>query len=476
MLGSTIAKTKTEIPGLDEMTFGGLPAGRATLVIGRSGTWKTILCLQLACHVARTDAVLYFTLEEGTEDLRTVGRDLEFEVDASLDGGRLRIVELMPPAEHASLAGNVEIDGMMSNIIKAAERAQAKMVVIDSITAMFSAYGLGALARRALYSLASSFARLGITLVVTAESRDDYAQAQSLAAEDYVCDLVVFLRNVVDGKRRRHSIEVQKYRRSPHLKGEFPLALTDQGLVVFPLDVEEEDNDVGALDADALAPTERFPSGVPGLDALTGGGWLRDSTTLVRGPTGSGKTVLAGIYAITGALRGEHVFYFGFEETREALLRNWATLGLDVKPAIASGALKVISRFPESTSIEDLIIELRRVLADHEPSLIVIDSISSIEHSTSPELFRQFIVGLTSSLRQHGRSALLTQAVPEETVYTDGPFVSTMTDAIVVLGYRTQPASLERTVRVLKMRGSAHELGEHVLEIREGGVEITRRL
>ena len=147
---------------------------------------------------------------------------------------------------------------------------------------------------------------------------------------------------------------------------------------------------------------------------MTHGGWLRNSIVIVRGPTGSGKTMLAGLYARAGASRGERVVYYGFEETRPILLRNFREIGMPMEAFIESGNLKVICRYPEATSLEDLLVDLRLGLEELKPSLIVLDSISSIEHSSSEKGFRQFMIGVASILREHGRSALITQTTAGE--------------------------------------------------------------
>src|SRR5688500_12846004 len=132
--------------------------------------------------------------------------------------------------------------------------------------------------------------------------------------------MVVIMRLTMDGERRRRSVEINKYRRSAHYKGEYPCTITTKGLAMFPLD---------AVDRPETEPIERYSSGVAGLDEMTHGGFLRDSIMLVRGPTGSGKTMLAGVYARAGAVRGERVVYYGFEEPRPTLLRNFQQIGLE---------------------------------------------------------------------------------------------------------------------------------------------------
>jgi circadian clock protein KaiC len=143
------------------------------------------------------------------------------------------------------------------------------------------------------------------------------------------------------------SIEVNKYRRSAHFKGEYPCTITTRGLVIFPQNPQERPD---------LARVERFSSGVTGLDEMTRGGWLRNSVIIVRGPTGSGKTMLAGLYARAGALRGDRVVYYGFEEPRPTLIRNFELIGMPINGLISSGNLRMQGRYPESTSLEDLLV------------------------------------------------------------------------------------------------------------------------
>jgi circadian clock protein KaiC len=208
---------------------------------------------------------------------------------------------------------------------------------------------------------------------------------------------------------------------------------------------------------------------------MTQGGFLRNSIMLVRGPTGSGKTTLAGVYARAGALRGERVVYYGFEEPRPTLLRNFDAVGLGIADLVRAGQFKLVCRYPEATSLEDLLVDLRLGLEEFQPSLIVMDSISSIEHASSEKGFRQFMIGVASILRGHGRSALLTQTVLAGTATEHtAPYLSTIADAILTLDYSPSAYELNRTMRVVKMRGSAHATHPYHLEIGPGGLMVER--
>lgn len=468
---TNIDKIASGVPGLDELLAGGLPRGRATLIKGRSGTGKTIMTLQVANAMARGgERTVFVSVEERPEDLLSLGQQLGFGTRELAADRRLTIVDMVPDfGLDLAIAGDFDLSGLALQILKAADEADARIIALDSISALLAPLRSGAPRRHLLANLVSQILATGRTLILTsgAGDPDDYGSAGS-EIEDYVCDAVVVMRNVVDGKRRRRSVEVHKYRRSGHLKGEYPCAVTREGLSVFPLDASDD-----TQDADAELVTERFKSGVSGLDAMTRGGWLRDAITLVRGPTGSGKTILSGMYACAGAARGERVFYYGFEETAAVLLRNYDLLEIPFRAYVDSGDIKLVARFPEATSPEDMIIELRTVLEEHSPSLIVLDSISAIEHVTSYESFRQFVVGITSALRQHGRSALLTQSVADEqSVDLHAPYLSTLADAILLLGYDLGDEDMHRYIRVLKMRGSAHSLRPHRLSIGPGGLHV----
>lgn len=467
-MSATIEKLATGVPGLDTLTRGGLPTGRHTLIVGRSGTGKTVLGLQIATHLARQGrSVIIFGVEESVPDLVTTADALGLGAAEQMQSGRLTMADLMQPMDGPTyVSGEYDLRGLMQRISHAVKAAAAEVVVLDSITALFSPRPPQHLLRSHFLQLLQTLRALNVTTVLLAEGAILPNELTTLNVEDYLCDLVLILRNNIDGDRRRRSLEVHKYRRSAHYKGEYPCTITTRGLSIFPLDAPDR-TDVESM--------ERYSSGLAGLDAMTYGGWLRNAIMLVRGPTGSGKTMLAGLYARAGALRGERVVYYGFEEPRPTLLRNFRQIGLSMEELIEAGVLRVECRYPESTSLEDLLIHLRVGLEEFTPSLVVFDSISSIEHSSSEKAFRQFMIGLASLLREHGRSALLTQTVaPGESSEHSAPYLSTVADAILAMDYAPQGFELNRTLRVIKMRGSGHETHPYELVIESGGLRVNR--
>ncbi|HEY0135966.1 MAG TPA: ATPase domain-containing protein, partial [Nannocystis sp.] len=367
---SEMEKITTKIPGFEVLTRGGIPRGRTTLVTGRSGTGKSIFALQVACNLAAAgEPTIYVAVEERPGDLQTTADSLGLGASALVEAKALQFLDLRRPSSGPTLVtGEYDISGLYEILFARAAVIGAKLIVLDSITALFRPRPDMNTIRTLVFQLVNAIEDHGLTLILTAEAPHDYSRATTLGVEDYVCDLVVVLRNVIDGKRRRRSVEVQKYRRSAHYKGEYPFTITERGLTIFPMDaVREVEVEAG----------ERYSSGLAGLDAMSSGGWLRDSIVLVRGPTGSGKTTLAGMYARAGAERGEKVVYYGFEETRSMLLRNFEQIGMSMQGFLADH-LHLVCRYPEAMSPEDLLIEMRSDLDRHQPSLIVLDSISSL--------------------------------------------------------------------------------------------------
>jgi circadian clock protein KaiC len=464
-----IRKLETGVPGLDILTHGGIPEGRSTLVVGRAGTGKTILGLQVLAHLARKGVPgLLLAVEEAPDDLIVSGDSLGLDLSGLIREGRLQVSDATQPMDGpVMVSGDYDISGLIHRIQAVVKRSGARVLVLDSATALFSPRPPDNVLRNLFFQLIFALRKMDLTAMILAEAPADYGERlTTLGVEDYVCDAVIILRNTPDGQRRRRSIEVNKYRRSPHYKGEYPATITAKGLAIFPLDAE---------DLPVTANVERYSSGFSGLDEMLGGGLVRDSINIVRGPTGSGKTMLAGLYARAGAHRGERVVYYGFEEPRPILLRNFAQIGMPMEEYERSGNLQVICRYPEAMSLEDLLVGFRMHLEEFEPSLIVLDSISSIEHASSEKGFRQFMIGVAALLRKHGRSALLTQTVTAgESGEHTAPYLSTIADAILSLDYSTQEYELLRSIRVIKLRGGTHDSHPYRLSIGQGGLSVEK--
>lgn len=334
----SVRKLETGVPGLDTLTHGGIPEGRSTLITGRSGTGKTVAALQMAVHAAtQGPAVAILAVEEEPDDLRDTGDALGMPLSDLIKSGKIVIEDLTRPQDGPTLvSGEYDMYALIHRLEGLIKQHGVRFVVLDSATALFTPRPPGDLLRTHFFQMVHAFRRLGLTAVIIAEADRDYGQLTTMGVEDFVCDLTVVLRNVIDGGRRRRSIEINKYRRSPHYKGEYPCTVTTRGLAIFPLDARERPES---------SELERYSSGVKGLDEMTHGGLLRNSIIIVRGPTGSGKTMLADyLSTIADAIITMDYSPFGVELNRTMRVIKMRGSGHETHPyrlIIEPGGLRV---------------------------------------------------------------------------------------------------------------------------------------
>jgi circadian clock protein KaiC len=293
---------------------------------------------------------------------------------------------------------------------------------------------------------------MGLTVVLTVETPGDPGGTLSrYGIEEFVADSVVLLRNVREGSFRRRTVEVLKMRGAMHHKGDVPFTVVPgQGMVVLP--VREPEQEANLLDA-------RLSSGNPELDAMTGGGLFLGSCTLVSGPTGTGKTLLSTQFLRAGAAAGEKVVLFAYEETREQVLRNARGWGLDLQEQEAAGRLLIVPLYPEVASLDDHLVEIKTVVARFGPARLAVDSMSALERLGSPTAYREFVIGLTSFVKETGVASLVTASAPDllgGSSVTES-HISGLIDAIVLLRYVELDSAVKRAIAVLKMRGSEHD-------------------
>src|SRR4051812_45865973 len=262
---SALKKLETGVPGLDVLTLGGIPEGRSTLITGKSGTGKTVMGLQISAHLARQGIkTILLAVEESPEDMQDSGDMLGLGISRLVRDGKLHFANIARPMDGPTIvSGDYDLFGLIHRIEAMAKQTGARAVILDSATALFSPRPAPEQMRSHFFQLVHTFRAQELTSIILAEASGDYGPLTTMGVEDYVCDLTIILRNIVDGGRRRRSIEVNKYRRSAHYKGEYPCTVTTRGLAVFPLDAKENPSEVGV---------ERYSSGVEGLDQLTHGG------------------------------------------------------------------------------------------------------------------------------------------------------------------------------------------------------------
>ena len=460
---SPVGKLPTGIPGFDLIAEGGLPRGRATLVAGTAGSAKTVFATQyLAAGILHHgETGVFVTFEDGVEDIRRNMRGFGWDIEGWERDGKWAFVDASPhPEDSGVIVGDYDLGGLMARIEHAVRRVGATRVSLDSLNALFVQYREHALLRGELFRITRLLKDMGLTVVFTGERTEEYGEVSRHGLEEFVADNVVILRNLLMDERRRRTIEILKMRGTTHQRGEFPFTVTtDRGIVVLPL---------SAIPLTQSSSTVRITSGNEELDRMCGGGFFRDSVILLSGATGTGKTLSVTQFLAGGVAQDERCLLFAFEESRDQLFRNAAAWGYDFAGMERDGRLKVINTYPHAMAVEDHLLSMRDAIAAFEPNRVAVDSLSALERVTSVRSFREFVIGLTSFLKQQEVAGLFTSTTASllgGSSVTE-KHISTLTDTIILLRYVETRGQMRRALTVLKMRGSPHDhdIREYTIE------------
>lgn len=465
-LSSVVTKVPTGIAGFDRIALGGLPAGRATLVAGTTGSGKTVFAAEFLARGIRLygEGAVFVTFEEDPADIRTNLASLDFDVAAWEAEGRWAFVDASPGEHEQAVVGSYDLDALVARVAHAVRTTNAKRVVIDSVGAPLLRYPDPAVVRAELVRLAASLRKLGVTSIMTAERPFEDEAIARHGVEEFAADNVVLLRNVIEQEKRRRTVEILKFRGADHRSGEFSFAIVaKRGISVIP---------VALIGLRQRSSTERISLGNTGLDAMVGGAY-RDSVTFVSGPTGSGKTLLATTFAVAAVEAGERALLVSYEESRDQLLRNASSWGFDLAAQEDAGLLRVVSEYPEVASLEDHFVTLRTTIGEFEPRRVAIDNVSALERVATNRGMRDFVIGLTALLRQSEISTLLTAGTgPPGTESVTETHASALSDVILLLRHVEVAGALRRALCVLKVRGSPHDTRIHEFEIDDRGLRI----
>ena len=466
-----IPRLRTGIPGLDELTHGGVPRGRATLVCGTSASGKTVFSVQfLAEGIERGEPGVFVAFEESPQDVREnmagFGWDIpQWEADrkwAFVDAG------LLPDEEEQLIGGDFNLEGLRTRIAHAVKKLGANRVALDSLAAIFTRFPNPGTVRRELFRMSWMLKQAGVTSLLTTELLQAKGDITRFEVEEYVADAVIVLRNKQSVARRQRTIEVLKLRGGKHNTGEHSFAISEDGISAVP---------VGSLALGQPSTDRRITSGCEELDAMCSGGFFQDSVTIVSGATGTGKTLTAMQFLRGAAESGERAIFLGYEESRPQLIRNARSWGIDLEAMESANQLQIHCQFPESTSVENHLVDIKKHLDEFKPGRLVLDSITAIQRISGPETYRNFVLGLTSIIKEQQIAGLYTSTTDElygvNTVTEEN--ISTLTDAIILLRYVEDANQVGRAITVLKMRGSAHEKAIRRFQITDRGMQIEGR-
>ena len=462
-----VQKISTLIEGFDDISHGGLPIGRTTLVSGTSGTGKTMFAVQFLYYgITQFDEPgIFVTFEESPADVIKNACSFGWDLQKFVDEGKLFILDASPDPDGQDVIGNFDLSALIERIQYAIRKYKARRVSIDSVTAVFQQYDAASVVRREIFRLVARLKQVGATTIMTTERIEEYGPVARFGVEEFVSDNVVIVRNVLEGERRRRTIEILKLRGTTHMKGEYPFTITKDGINIFPL---------GAMRLTQRSSNTRVSSGVKVLDTMCGGGFFKDSIILATGATGTGKTLLVSKFIQDACLKGERAILFAYEESRAQLSRNAYSWGTDFEELEQRGLLKILCTYPESSGLEDHLQTIKSEIAEFKPARIAIDSLSALARGVSNNAFRQFVIGVTGFAKQEEITGFFTNTTDQfmGSNSITNSHISTITDTILMLQYVEIRGEMARAINVFKMRGSWHDKGIREYTISDQGPEI----
>lgn len=465
--GKSLPKCPTGIAGFDEITLGGLPRGRPSLICGGAGCGKTLFGLEFLARGATEfgEPGVCISFEETDDDLAQNVLSLGFDLKALERANKLVVDYIHIDKSEIAETGEYDLEGLFIRVGSAIDAIGAKRVLLDTPEALFGSLNDEGVLRSELRRLFAFLKHKGVTAVITGERGEGMLTRHGI--EEYVSDCVILLdHRLQDGSVTRR-MRVLKYRGSMHGTNEYPFLIDQKGISVLP---------ITSLGLNYKVSNERISTGVAGLDdMLEGKGYYRGSSVMVTGTAGTGKTSLAAHLVEAACQRGEAALYFSFEESPEQLLRNMRSVGIDLAQWVKKGPLHIHSTRPTAHGLEMHLIEMHNLLVSHKPQVVVVDPISSLLSPASQNKndVKNMILRVIGTLKQMGATAFLT-ALTSGSEYLEATEldISSLVDTWLLLRDLESDGERNRIMYVLKSRGMAHSNQLREFLLTKDGVDL----
>ena len=460
----SLPKASTGITGLDEITMGGLPRGRPTLVCGGAGSGKTLFAMEFLLRGALEfdEPGVFMAFEENEQDLAQNVRSLGFDVEDLIAKKKLAIDYVHVERSEIEETGEYDLEGLFVRLGAAIDGVSAKRVVLDTLESLFSGFSNAALLRAELRRLFRWLKDRGVTAVITGERGEGAFTRQGL--EEYVSDCVILLDHRITEQVSTRRLRIVKYRGTSHGTNEYPFLIDEQGFSVLPMT---------SLGLDHPASEERISSGVPALDAMLGGkGYFRGSSVMISGSAGTGKSSVAAHFADATCRRGERCLLFAFEESPAQILRNMRSIGLDLERWIDQGLLRIEASRPTLFGLEMHLVHIHKRVDEFEPQVVIIDPVSNFDASGSLAQAEAMLVRLIDFLKTRGTTAMLVSLTPNAGD-AGASGISSLIDTWVLLLHTEVGRQRRRVLQVLKSRGMAHSNEVRELQISSKGITLS---
>ncbi len=459
--GPGLRKAPTGIGGLDEITGGGLPEGRTTLVTGATGSGKTLLGVQFLVAGAREygEPGVLVTFEESAAKVIANFASLGFDLDGLQREQLLVVHAFRVEASQTVEAGEFDFDPLFALLDDSIGRVGAKRVVLDTVELLFGAFHDQAIVRAELGRLFRWLEERALTAIVTGERGENGLTRHGI--EEYVSDCVIVLDHRLHEEVSTRRLRVVKYRGSAHETNEYPFLISAQGFAVLP---------ITSVALDYGAPEERVSTGVARLDVMLAGGVFRGSTVLVSGGAGTGKSTLGAHLVDSACARGERALLVLFEESADQVVRNMGSVGLDLRRWVEAGLLHIWAARPTAFGLETHLAVLARLVEEVAPCVAVLDGITSLTHGPTGDQVTSMVVRQIDLLKRRGITAMATTLAHETDTSTVG--ISSLVDTWLLLRNVESNGERNRLLFVLKSRGTAHSNQVREFVLTDHGVEL----
>jgi circadian clock protein KaiC len=453
-----LEKTPTGIPGFDEISEGGLPKGRTTIICGGAGCGKTMLGIEFLVRGAQeyNEPGVLMAFEETPEDIARNVASLGFDIEDLANKKKLFLDYVSVEPHEIQESGDYDLEGLFIRLQSAVDAVGAKRVMFDTLEALFSGFSNPGILRAEFRRLFRWLKDRGLTTVITAERGEGTLTRHGL--EEYVSDCVVLLDHRIKDQISARRLRIVKYRGTKHGADEYPFLIDERGMSILPLT---------SLQLQHTVSSERISSGVPDLDEmLEGKGYFRGSSILVTGTAGSGKTTLAASFVDAACRRGERCLYIDFEESRDQVARNMNSVGIDLDPWSKKGLLTHEAWRPTQFGMEMHLLRIHKLIEKVQPHCVVIDPITNLMNGSTDKEVYSMLMRLLDFLKVAGITAIfisLTSGGTELERTTVG--ISSLTDTWILLRDLELNGERNRCLYVLKSRGMAHsnQLREFVI-------------
>ena len=461
-----LPKARTGIQGLDEITGGGLPQGRPTLVCGSAGCGKTLLAMEFLVRGATefNEPGVFMAFEETTKDLTQNVASLGFDLNDLIARKKMVLDFVYVERSEIEETGEYDLEGLFIRLGMAIDSIGAKRVVLDTIESLFAGLPNQSILRAELRRLFRWLKDKGVTAVITGERGDSTLTRQGL--EEYVSDCVIVLDHRVSDQASSRRLRVVKYRGSTHGTNEYPFLIDEDGISVLP---------VTSLGLQHPVSTDRIPSGVARLDAMLGGrGYYRGSSVLISGTAGTGKSSLAAHFVDAACRRGDRALYFAFEESPSQIIRNMRSIGIDLEPWVKKGLLFFQATRPSFAGLEMQLTMMHKTVNKFKPQVVVVDPLNGFVIGGNEVDVKSMLIRLADFLKTNQITTLFTSLTqggsPSE--LTDVA-ISALIDTWLVLRNLETGGERNRLLSILKSRGMAHSNQIRECLLSDRGVEVS---